>query len=271
MTAAIDLDGFSVSFVDRGPREADEVLLFVHGFPLDHSMWRGQLDDLADDFRCVAPDLRGFGASSVTAGTVTMEQFADDLERLLPELQINAPVTLCGLSMGGYIAWEMWRRHAQRLRRLILCDTRAQTDSVEAARGRQLMAQQVEEDGMQGVAETMIPKLVAAETLEQQAGVVDYVRAIIDRMDPNGVAAAQRGMAERRDFSSRLKEIELPALAVCGQQDAITTSAEMRSLVENLPNGRFVEIASAGHLAPLEQPAAVNAAIREFIQTTRSK
>ncbi len=264
----IDLDEITVSFLDRGPREAEEVLLFVHGFPLDLSMWRGQLNDLAEDFRCVAPDLRGFGASSVTAGTVTMAQLADDLDRLLQELQIDVPVTLCGLSMGGYVAWEMWRCHAHRLRRLILCDTRAQADSVEMARGRQLMAQQVEQDGMQGVADTMISKLFAADALEQQAGVVNSIRTLIDRMDPQGVAAAQRGMAERRDFSDRLNEIELPTLAVCGQQDAITTCAEMRSMAEILPNGQFAEIAYAGHLAPLEQPAAVNAAIRRFVQTT---
>jgi len=112
------------------------------------------------------------------------------------------------------------------------------------------MAQQVEQDGMQGVADTMISKLFAADSLKQQAGVVNSIRTLIDRMDPKGVAAAQRGMAERRDFSDRLNEIELPTLAVCGQQDAITTCAEMRSMAENLPNGQFVEIASAGHLAP---------------------
>ena len=268
LNAMIDLGEITVSFADQGSRQADEILLFVHGFPLDHSMWRGQLNDLADDFRCVAPDLRGFGGTSVVAGTVTMEQLAGDLDRLLQELRIDDPVTLCGLSMGGYVAWEMWRRNADRLRRLILCDTRAQADSVEVARGRQLMAQQVERDGMQGVSDTMIPKLFAADSLEQQADVVNSTRSLIDRMDPQGVAAAQRGMAERRDFSNRLNEMELPILAVCGRQDAITTCAEMRSMAERLPNGHFVEIDSAGHLAPLEQPAAVNAAIRKFVKTT---
>ncbi len=265
MAQVIDLDGISVSLVDEGSPAAEEVLLFVHGFPLDHSMWRGQLGELAKDFRCLAPDLRGFGASSVTPGTVTMTRLADDLDLLLKKLQLSPAVTLCGLSMGGYVAWEMWQRHRERLQRLIICDSRAEADSVEVARGRQLMALQVEQDGMQGVADTMIPKLFAADSQQQQAGLIDSVRHVMDRLDPRGVAAAQRGMAERRDFSDRLGEIDLPTLVICGEQDSITTCDEMRHLAERLPHGQFVEIPSAGHLAPLEQPAAVNRAIRGFI------
>src|SRR5438094_4929210 len=111
-------------------------ILFVHGFPLDHTMWRHQIADLSSDFRCIAPDLRGFGQSSVTAGTVTMEQFADDLAELLEALHVTEPIVFCGLSMGGYIAWQFARRHAPRLKGLILCDTRADPDAPEAAADR---------------------------------------------------------------------------------------------------------------------------------------
>ena len=111
-------------------------IVFVHGFPLDHSMWDVQVAALASGYRCLAPDLRGFGASSVTPGTVTMEQMADDLADLLVALEIEEPVILCGLSMGGYVAWQFWRRHAARLRALVLCDTPRAADTPEAAAAR---------------------------------------------------------------------------------------------------------------------------------------
>ena len=105
--------------VDQG---VGQPLLLIHGFPLDHTMWQFQIEDLSRDFRIIAPDLRGFGSSDLSDAPMSMADFADDLERLLTELGIDSPVNICGLSMGGYIAWEFWHRHPQRLSRLILCD-----------------------------------------------------------------------------------------------------------------------------------------------------
>ncbi|MGE3777939.1 MAG: alpha/beta fold hydrolase, partial [Pirellulaceae bacterium] len=124
-------------------------LLLVHGFPLDHTMWQKQLDDLSQVCRVVAPDLRGFGRSEVTPGMVSMGQFADDLAALLDALQISEPMIFCGLSMGGYVAWQFWRRHRSRLRGLILCDTRSVADSPEAAAGRRTTADKVVAQGPQ--------------------------------------------------------------------------------------------------------------------------
>src|SRR5690349_15812928 len=98
---------------------AGRPLLLVHGFPLDHSMWDQQIAALSSDFQVIAPDLRGFGGSDVTPGVVTMAQLADDLAKLLDALSISQPIALCGLSMGGYVAWEFWRRHPSRLSHLI--------------------------------------------------------------------------------------------------------------------------------------------------------
>ena len=122
MLKHIDISGATLSVNDVGQGSP---ILFVHGFPLDQTMWREQVAELSRDFRCVVPDLRGFGQSTVTEGKVTMEQFADDLAELLDAMAITEPIVLCGLSMGGYIAWQFARRHAARLKGLILCDTRA--------------------------------------------------------------------------------------------------------------------------------------------------
>jgi 3-oxoadipate enol-lactonase len=240
-------------------------LVLVHGYPLDHSMWQGQIEGLSDACRVIAPDLRGFGSSSVTPGTTTMEQMADDVAGVLDALKINQPIVFCGLSMGGYVAWQFAFRHRQRLAKLILCDTRAVADSPDAAAGRLKTAERVLAEGSGIAAEALLPKLFAPETYNQQPQIVEATRQVILRTKPEGIAAALRGMAQRPDVTSRLPEIEVPALLTCGQHDGISPPTEMLQIAESLPNAQFVEIADAGHMAPLERPEAVNVAIRQFV------
>lgn len=260
--ARIKVNDVELNFVERGHGTP---LLLVHGFPLDHSMWQHQLEGLADVCRVIAPDLRGFGQSDVTPGKVTMQQFADDMATLLDALKITQPVTFCGLSMGGYVAWQFTQRHRARLAKLILCDTRSVADSAEAAEGRRKTAQRVLAEGVQVVADAMLPKLFAPDSAIRERTWVTQTRDVMLRTPPAGIAAALLGMAERPDVTPQLSQFDVPALVVCGQYDAISPSAEMREVAAKLPSARYVEIARAGHMAPLEQPAAVNAAIREFI------
>jgi 3-oxoadipate enol-lactonase len=250
-------------------RGAGTPLLLVHGYPLDHSMWLGQLNGLSDEYRVIAPDLRGFGSSVVTPGTVTMKQLADDLVSLLDALGIDEPIIFCGLSMGGYAAWQFALAHRSRLARLILCDTRAVADSAEAAAGRLKTAERVLTEGSAVAAEAIIPKLFAPATFQEQPRTVESTRQVILRTNPEGIAAALKGMAQRPDVSSRLSEIDVPALLICGEHDGIAPPAEMRQIAAAMPNARFVEVTAAGHMAPLERPAEVNTAIREFLRATQ--
>lgn len=248
--------------VDRG---SGPVLLLVHGFPLDHSMWRPQIDEFSRDFRVLAPDLPGFGRSPAELGYVTMERFADDLAELLDARGVDEPVHLCGLSMGGYIAWQFWRKHAERLRSLILCDTRAAADTPEAREGRLKMAAHVLEYGAAAVSEMMLPKMFAPATLREQPDVVAAIRQTIVDTDRESIAAAQHGMATRPDMRECLPQVTLPTLVVVGAEDQLTPPAEMRALADALPNAQFLEVAGAGHMAPLERPEIVNASLRKFL------
>lgn len=241
-------------------------VLFVHGFPLDHQMWQGQLSGLAGSHRLIAPDLRGFGKSSATPGAVSMAQYADDLAALLDALDIREPVTFCGLSMGGYIAWQFAQKHRNRLARLVLCDTRAVADSEEAAGGRRKNAEKVLNEGPAFLAEAMLPKLFAPGSHAYLASAVEQTKQIILQTSREGISAALLGMAERPDVSDRLASLDLPALVVCGEQDAIAPPAEMRQIALAMPNATYVEIPAAGHMAPLEQPAAFNAALLHFLK-----
>ena len=263
LVARINCGGVHLNVVEQGQGTP---LLLVHGYPLDHAMWRGQLEGLAGQCRVIAPDLRGFGASDVTAGTVTMEQMADDMAALLDALGVREPVVFCGLSMGGYVGWQFAARHAQRLAKLILCDTRALADTAEAAAGRHKTAEKVLAAGAGIAAEGIIPKLFAAATYEERPQIVEATRHVILRTNPEGIAAALRGMAAREDFTARLSSIEVPSLVLCGEHDAISPPAEMRQFSEQMSRAKFLVISGAGHMAPFEQPAAVNAAIQEFLR-----
>ena len=251
-----------LNVLDQG---AGRPVLLVHGFPLDHRMWRRQVEALSPTYRVIAPDLRGFGGSGGTAGTVTMEDFADDLNLLLDGLEVAEPVTFCGLSMGGYIAWQFWKKYPARLRSLVLADTRAAADTPEAARKRHETAQRVLAKGVEEVAKDMVPKLFAKGTLERQPELVESVRQVMLATSPEGVAAALSGMAVRPDFTGELGRIEVPTLVLVGAEDAICPPKEMRSIADAIQGARYVELAEAGHMSPLENADAFNAALEEFL------
>lgn len=257
------INKIELSFDDRG---TGPVLLLVHGFPLDYTMWQVQIDALSARYRVIAPDLRGFGQSGVSHGVVTMKQLADDLAALLDYLSIREPIVLCGLSMGGYIALEFWHNFASRLRGLILCDTRAANDSPEAAANRSTLAQRVLSEGVHGIADTMIPKLFSQCTLQNNPSFIDATRQVIEHTKPHGIASAALGMAQRTDFTAELPRIECPTLVIVGQFDAISPASEMQQMAQAIPNAQFTIVNNAGHMTPLEQPDAVNAAIEEFLQ-----
>ncbi len=251
-----------LAYVDKG---SGQVVLLVHGFPLDHSMWSGQIDVLAVRNRVIAPDLRGFGESDGQGETTTMQQFAADLAGLLEALEIREPITLCGLSMGGYVAWQFWKHHRDRLASLILCDTRAASDTPEGAQGRLTLADTVLAEGALPVADSMLPKLFAPKTLESRPPYVDATKQVMASTQPTTIAAALRGMAERPDMTAELPNIELPALLVCGEQDVITPADEMRTVAAAMPEAMFHVIYGAGHMSPLERPERVNHLILDFL------
>lgn len=262
------VNGVSISAEDRG---GGRPVVLLHGFPLDHGMWSAQLDALSAEHRMIAPDLRGFGASSLAAGDaqrgVGMEQYAADVAALLDALGIDEPVVLAGFSMGGYAAWQFALNYPERLAGFIACDTRAVADTDEARAGREKMAAAALEAGDSSPALAMLPKLLAKQTHDSRPNVVAQVRAMIERQSAGAIAAAQRGMARRVDVEARLSEIGCPALVVVGAEDAISPPAEMREIAAAMPDARVAEIAAAGHMTTMENPEAVTRAIADFIAT----
>jgi 3-oxoadipate enol-lactonase len=255
-----------MAYVDRG---SGIPVLLVHGFPLDYTMWTPQIDALADRWRVVAPDLRGFGRTPLgsvdTERGIPMEQFADELAGLLAALAIDQPVVLCGLSMGGYIAWQFVRRHADRLRALVVCDTRAGADTDEARAARMKMIEHIDQWGAARVADMMGPRLFAPRSFETQPDQVRALRQVVESTAPASIAAAQRGMAARPDMTGFLPQIDVPTLVLVGDQDVITPPPEAASIAAAIPHAEMVIVPGAGHMTTLENPAAVNAALARFL------
>lgn len=244
-------------------------ILFVHGFPFHGGMWRAQLDGLPAGWHGLAPDLRGFGSAPAGAGAGlaadwTMDTFADDMAALLDGHGIERAV-VCGLSMGGYISFAFWRRHGDRVRALVLADTRAGADTAEGRASRHAMAEEVVERGTEVVARAMLPKLFAPSTRREKPEVVERVRSMIEGTAPATVAAAQRAMAARPDSTPDLPGIVVPTLVVAGEQDALTGPDEARSMAHALPAARLELIPDAGHMSPMERPEAFNAVLGDWL------
>jgi 3-oxoadipate enol-lactonase len=260
----VPIGGVTIGCEVRG--EGPPVVL-LHGFPLDRAMWDAQVPALASEFKVIAPDLRGFGKSTLEARDaetgVDMQRYAADVLATLDALGVNEPVVLAGFSMGGYVAWQIALQRLDRLRGLALCDTRAAGDAEEAAAGRRKMAEAVLAAGQAEAALGMLDKLLSAETHELRPDVVKAVKEMMLRQSPEAIAAAQRGMARRPDVRGELAKITCPALCLVGLADAISKPNEMAEIAAALPNAKFVEVAG-GHTTPMENPDAVTESLREF-------
>jgi pimeloyl-ACP methyl ester carboxylesterase len=238
-------------------------LLLVHGFPLDRSMWRNQLDGIGG-WTCIAPDLRGAGESTVPRDGYSMARYADDLVLVLDAMGAGTAVC-CGLSMGGYILFELLRRHPTRVRALILCDTKAEPDTPEGKRGRDDLAQVARRDGSGVVADRLLPKLVGRSTAAREPAIVAAVRDMAARSPVDGIVGALGAMRDRPDSTPLLGQIRVPTLVLVGAEDEITPPAIGRGMADRIPGGRYLEVAGAGHMAPLERPGVVTPAISDFL------
>jgi pimeloyl-ACP methyl ester carboxylesterase len=255
--------GQSTSGTTAG-KPSDSVLLLVHGFPFHSGMWRPQLDQPPPGWRVIAPDLPGFGGSPLSHETLTMDHAADALAGLLGSLGVRRAV-VCGLSMGGYIALALFRRHPNLVRALVLSDTKAGADGEAARKGRHAAVQRVTVEGTAGFVDDMLSKLLSPHTRRGQPGVEDDLRAIMMAAPAESVAAALRGMAERPDSSAQLQAIMVPTQVIVGSDDEITPVAEAQFLARGIRGAILTVVPDAGHVPNLENPTSFNRTLHTFL------
>jgi 3-oxoadipate enol-lactonase len=258
----IRIDNIQMAYTDSG---MGRPVVLIHGYPFNRSLWNEQVAELSHSYRVIVPDLRGFGESDSSTGPATMDRMAQDVALLLDHLGISRAV-IGGLSMGGYVALAFYKQFPSRVRSLILADTRAQADTEE---GKQTRAQQAEKalaEGMAGIADAMLPKLLTPDTVSKRPEIVKRVRDMMLKTKPEGTAAALLGMAQRDDQTQLLPQISSPVLIVVGAEDAITPVADSEKMHNAIAGSRLVVLENAGHVSNLERTEEFNQHLLDFLR-----
>lgn len=253
--------GIEIAYDDVGSGPS---VVLLHGYPFNRSMWREQVDELKQNHRVIIPDLRGHGESAVTPGPATMQNMAYDVASLLETLNISR-ATIGGLSMGGYVALAFYRLFPLRVRSLLLADTRPQADTEEGKEKREQQAEKALAEGMEGIADALLPKLLTPATVTERPEIVKRLRQMMVGTDPEGAAAALRGMAARQDQTSFLSRIIAPTLIIAGSKDALTPVADAELMHREIGGSRLQIIEGAGHVSNLERPEEFNRAFVKFL------
>ena len=239
-------------------------------------MWREQIEFLSEHgYRAIAPDLRGLGENvSRTSGANTlnsvppakMDDMARDVGALMYDLKIESAV-VCGLSMGCYVAFEFLRLFPKRVRALILCGPRAQGPDAAEKKSREGQAQRVLVEGMGIAVDSISTTLLAKRTVNEKSEVVARVREMVLNTDPQGAAAAQIGMAMRRDYADDLSTVSVPTLIFAGSEDGVRKPEDADFIYQRIKNSRLEVLTDAGHLMNMEQAEEFNQKLLEFLHT----
>ena len=241
-------------------------VVLLHGFPFNRSMWRAQTEFLgARGYRCIAPDLRGLGENKSASDVNTMEDMAREVAALMDELKIDSAV-VCGLSMGCYVAFEFAHLFPARVSALVFAGGRCQGPDKAEKQSREQQAKRVLEQGFAPSVDNIIQSLLAPRTLSDKPEVVARVREMVAQTDPRGAAAAQRGMAARRDYCGDLPQISVPTLIVAGRDDGVRKPIDAETIRLGITGSRIETIKDAGHLMNMEQPDVFNQVVLDFLE-----
>ncbi len=264
--ATHDLGDRRLAWLDIG---SGRPIVFLHAFPLNATMWQPQLDHLPAGWRGLAPDLRGFHRAW-TEGAAPARHVSDhatDVLALLRHLGAG-PAVIVGLSMGGYVAFECWRRQPDAIAGLVLADTRAEPDTDEARARRRQMQETARADGPSAVADAMLPGLLGATSQTTDPHRAVEVRRLIEANRPDAIVDALEALASRPDSRETLRQVTCPALVLVGDEDSLTPPPLAAAMASALPDATLVTLPRAGHLSNLEHPLAFNRALHAWLATT---
>ena len=261
----IQSDDAQISYSVLGSGK-DVVLL--HPFPAHHGVWLPVAEQLSARYRCILPDLRGHGASEPGDGAATMEKHANDIRRVCDDAGVSRAV-FAGVSIGGYILFEFWRRFRERVAALVLSDTRAPADS-DAIRGARLASiEQVQKHGPDGFLDAQVERLLGASTRRNRPDIAQAARGMMAKITVAGISAVQQGMAARPDSAPTLKTIDVPTLVMVGDEDIVTPRADAEQLQRGIDGAKLEIVPAAGHYSPLERPEVVTRILGQFLDSIR--
>jgi 3-oxoadipate enol-lactonase len=253
----------TLDYTETGPADGPPVVL-IHGFPFSQEMWAPQIGVLSQQFRVITYDVRGHGKSPPGDGQYTLEFFVDDLIGLLDHLKIDRAI-VCGLSMGGYIALRAVERNPERVRALVLCDTRSEADSNEARIKRAGAIKAVKQQGVSAYAEGFVKVVFAPGSFTTKPDAVEKIKKIIQANPVLGICGTLLALAARADTTAALPKIRVPALILVGDQDTLTPPTAAEAMREKIPHSKMYVIPQAAHMSNLENPREFNARLLDFL------
>jgi pimeloyl-ACP methyl ester carboxylesterase len=239
-------------------------VVLLHPFPANHELWLPAAQQLASRYRVILPDLRGHGESDVGEGPATMAKHAADISRILDDAKVGRAV-FAGVSIGGYVLFEFWRRNRDRFSALVLIDTKAAPDTPDGRAGRLRSAADVLERGVEPFIESMLPKLLGETTRHARPDLVEAAQKMMLKMSPEDISLVLKGMAERPDSIPTAKTINVPSLIVVGDEDTLTPVADAELMKQNISGSQMKVIPKAGHYAVWEQSDETGKVLRHFL------
>jgi len=259
---SMEIGGRRLAYLEAG---AGWPVILLHAFPLKADMWRPQLESVPQGWRFIAPDLRGFGRFlPPEGGRITMDDYAADVLALMDGLELDDAV-IGGLSMGGYVAFAMYRLAPARFTGLVLADTRPQADTPQALEGRVRLREVLAKEGPAGVAGQMLPKLLGDATRRDRPDIVQQARTMIESASPVAIDAAIGALMTRPDSTPVLDAIACATLVLVGEHDEITPVPEAEAMQRAIGRSTLSVIRGAGHLSSFEQPDVFSRGLSDFL------
>ena len=258
------VNNFHLSYDDVG--EGNIPIIFLHGYPFDKTMWKGQLDFLESSYRLISCDIRGFGKSVDEQSPLTMDLFAEDLIAFMDTLHIEKAI-VCGLSMGGFIALNAQKRFPDRFEALVLCDTQCIADSSEVKEKRYKFIEEIEAEGATNFNEGFIKNVFHINSITYKKELVEQLKAVVFANSGTIIKKGLVALAERTETCSTLNEINIPTLIICGREDEVTPLAQSEFMHANIKGSVLRVIDNVGHVSNLEQPYEFNKHLQWFLTT----
>ena len=242
-------------------------IVLIHPFPFDSRLWFDVASDLADSYFVITPDLRGCGLTPLGAEPPNLDLLAEDIYELVTQAGLAGAI-IGGISLGGYVAMALARKHPEIINGLILVDTKASADSQAAKENRLRVSVQMRESGkVELFADQMITNVVGDYTHANRPEVVLEVRDWMREANAESIAWLQEAMANRVESFETLASLEIPTLLIRGSQDSISTAEDFSQMEKKLRQVTYVQIPNSGHLPPIEDPIATTIAIENWLTT----
>lgn len=257
------IDGIYVKTYGKG---TNQPIIFIHGFPFDHTLWNNVINELKDEYYCISYDIRGFGDSEFNTGQYTMESYTEDLENVISGLKLDKPI-ICGFSMGGYIALRTNEKLKGNYKALILANTTTSSDNDGAKLKRAAAISNIDTKGIEPFLDKFFSVAFSEDFIKKEPLKLEEIKAKIMNFNPIGIKGGLLAMVTRTDTTQSLKEIDIPVLLITGENDKIISPDIMGQMANRIKNSTLVCLSDSGHMGMVENPDEINRAIRRFLET----